>query len=421
MSRSLKFPKKFLWGAATAAHQVEGGQHNQWTVWELENARSLAARASYQYDDLESWKAVAREAKHPNNYVSGRGVDHFHRYEEDFRLLKQLGLTTFRFSIEWSRVEPEQGKWDAGAITHYRDYIRSMKKQGIVPVATLFHFTLPVWFAELGGFEKRRNVRHFVRFAEKVFEELGSDLGYVVTVNEPTVYMNESYLAGNWPPNKTGKLRGVWVLLNLIAAHKRIYALARASAHHRRLKLSMAHHVLHFYPGDTAWLSRMSAAVAGYAANTFTIRRVRRQSDYLAVNYYQAFRMFGYRAHNSELLEVNDLDWDMQPELLEDVLEELWERHRLPILVTENGLADGEDAKRVTWLKETIGAMSRALDAGVKLIGYLHWSLLDNFEWDKGYWPKFGLVAVNRRTMGRMVRPSARWLSGVIKRLRNEH
>ena len=131
--------------------------------------------------------------------------------------------------------------------------------------------------------------------------------------------------------------------------------------------------------------------------------------------------MFGYRAHNSELLEVNDLGWDMQPELLEDVLEELWERHRLPILVTENGLADGEDAKRVTWLKETIGAMSRALDAGVKLIGYLHWSLLDNFEWDKGYWPKFGLVAVNRRTMGRMVRPSARWLSGVIKRLRNEH
>lgn len=411
----MAFPKKFLWGASTAAHQVEGGLHNQWTAWELEHAKSLAAQAPYQFDDLPSWEHVKSQAENPDNYVSGRGVEHFQRYEEDFAYLEQMNMNAFRFGIEWARVEPEQGVWDASAINHYRQYIRALKKRATTPVATLFHFTLPVWFAELGGFEKRRNIKHFVRFAEKIIDELGSDLGWIVTVNEPTVYVGESYIEGAWPPQQTSKRRAIWVLCNLIRAHKKIY---RLTENHRRLKVSMAHHVLHFYPGDTARLSRWSAFWADYVANQWTIRRVRRYSDFLAINHYLSYRIFGYRAHNSEVNNLNDLGWDMQPEKLHDVLIDLYERYKLPIMITENGLADARDEYRKWWLTETIQAMHRSLKDGVKLIGYLHWSLLDNFEWDKGYWPRFGLVEVDRRTMRRTLRPSAVWLGAVIKKLR---
>lgn len=413
-ARKPAFPKRFLWGASTAAHQVEGGLHNQWTVWELENAKSLAARASYQFGDLDNWSDISREAKNPHNYVSGRAVDHLRHYEEDFDIVKDLGFNSFRFSIEWSRIEPREGSWDAAAIDYYRQYLRALKKRGIVPVVTLFHFTLPVWFAKKGGFEKWGNVKYFVRFVEKVLDELGDDVTWIITINEPTVYVSQSYWNGDWPPNKTGKLRGLEVLRNLIYAHKQIYRLTRRNT---RWKVSMAHHLMHFYAGDDAWLSRVSAWVADLVANRYVVRRVRRMSDFLGVNYYCSHRIYGYRAHNPED-DVNDLGWDMQPGDIEYVLEDMYERYRLPILITENGLADPKDEKRKWWVAETLRAMDAAMKKEVKLLGYLHWSLLDNFEWDKGFWPKFGLVHVNRATMQRTVRPSAKWFSGVVKRLR---
>lgn len=410
-----KFPKKFLWGTATAAHQVEGGLHNQWTVWELENAKRLAAQAPYQFDDVSSWPRVRAQAVRPENYVSGRGVEHERRYEDDFSYLSEMSMNAFRFGIEWARVEPEEGVWDAAVIAHYRRYLRALKARGITPVVTLFHFTLPVWFSDKGGFEKRRNVRYFTRYAEKIIDELGGDMEWIITINEPTVYVGESYLQGSWPPQQTSKWRGVRVLGNLIAAHKQVY---RLTMPRRRLKVSMAHHVLHFYPGDDARLSRWSAFWADYVANQYTIRRVRKQSDFLAINHYLSYRIFGYRAHNSEVLETSDLGWDLQPEKLYEVLTDLYERYRLPLFITENGLADAEDTHRQWWLTETLQAMHRALKDDVKLIGYLHWSLLDNFEWDKGYWPRFGLVAVDRQTMERTLRPSGRWFGSVIRKLR---
>lgn len=190
--------------------------YNQWTVWELENAKSLAARAPYQFGDVQQWPQVSREAKNPHNYVSGRAVDHYRRYEEDFDILTSLGMNAFRFGIEWARIEPEEGVWDAQEIDHYRTYLRELKKRDITPVVTLFHFTLPVWFAQKGGFEKRRNVKYFVQFAEKILEELGADLTWIITINEPTVYVGQSYSVGDWPPNKTGRLRSLMVLENLI-------------------------------------------------------------------------------------------------------------------------------------------------------------------------------------------------------------
>ena len=161
----LKFPKRFLWGVATSAHQVEGGLHNNWTVWEQENARSLAAQAPYQYGDLDSWSAVKQAAKSPDNYVSGKATNHYELYEQDLDLVRKMNMNAFRLSIEWSRIQPEKGAWDAAAVEHYKAVLAACKQRGIEPIVTLFHFTLPVWFAEIGGFEKRANVKYFVEFA----------------------------------------------------------------------------------------------------------------------------------------------------------------------------------------------------------------------------------------------------------------
>lgn len=411
----LNFPKHFLWGAATAAHQVEGNTHNQWSVWELENAHSLAAQSSYHFDDLDNWPAIAAKAKNPDNYVSALSTDHYTVYEHDFDLLKKMNMNAFRFSIEWSRVEPEEGAWNVEAVEHYKQYVHALKKRGIEPVVTLFHFTLPVWFTNMGGFEKRRNVQYFTRFAEKMIRELGVTVRYVVTINEPEVYANESYLMGHWPPNVRSKWTTWRVLNNLAYAHNQTAKAIHAI--NRRYKVSIAKNSSYVYAGDDAWLSRLSAHVLQYLKDDYFLKKVVKQCDWLGVNYYFSDRVYGYRVHNPDI-KVNDLGWDMSPTNIQYALERLHEKYQLPIIITENGLADSEDVHRQWWITQTLLAMQKALDNGVKLEGYLHWSLLDNFEWDKGVWPQFGLVAVDNVTKERTIRPSALWFGKIIKHVR---
>jgi beta-glucosidase len=409
------FPKHFLWGASTAAHQVEGNNHNQWSVWELENARSLAAQAEYHIGDFPSWQRIQAEAKHPDTYVSGDAVDHYNRYEEDFSHLEKMNMNAYRFSIEWSRVEPEEGVWNSEALAHYKDVLKSLKKKDIVPMVTLFHFTLPVWFAKRGGFEKRSNIRYFVRFAEKVMKELGADITYVITINEPEVYSAISYIAQMWPPAE----RNVWktwrVVSNLITAHNRTAKMIHGL--NRRYKVSIAKHSLFLYPGDNAWLSRMTAHILQYIEDDYILKRVIKQCDFLGVNYYQSMRVYGYRIHNPET-PVSDLNWVMSPRDIEFVLERLHKKYKKPMIITENGVADATDEYRQWWIQETIVGMQAAMKRGVDLRGYIHWSLMDNFEWSYGTWPRFGLVAVDYKTGKRTLRPSAVWYGKVIKKLR---
>lgn len=412
---NLKFPKNFLWGASTAAHQVEGNTHNQWSVWELEHANALAAQASYHYDELDSWERAKADAKDPNNYVSGMAVDHYNRYEQDFDLLKKMNMNAYRFSIEWSRVEPTQGAWDVRAIEHYKQYVQALKKRNIEPIVTLFHFTLPVWFAEIGGFEKRQNVQYFTRFAEKIIRELGPSVRFVVTLNEPEVYASAGYLVGEWPPNVRSKWRTWVVLQNLAHAHNQTAQLLHGI--NRRYKVSIAKNTSYVYAGDDAWLSRWSAAVLQYMKDDYFLKKVIKQCDFLGVNYYFSDRVYGYRVHNPDI-KLSDLGWDLSPENLQHALERVHEKYQLPIIITENGLADATDDNRQWWLTQTLMAMQRALDNGVKLEGYLHWSLLDNFEWDKGTWPRFGLAEVDYETKQRTLRPSALWFAKIIKHLR---
>lgn len=412
----MRFPKRFLWGVSTSAHQVEGHTHNQWSEWEIDNARSLAAQASYQYSDLAAWSTIKKVAESSENYLSGAAVDHYHLYEQDFAIARKLNMNAFRFSVEWSRIEPREGIWDDAEIEHYKLYIAAMKKSGLEPVITLFHFTLPIWFAELGGFSKRANTKYFVRFAEKIIRELGITVKYIITINDPMVYAHESYLVGSWPPQVRSRKIYLAVLRNLAYAHRR--AAVKIHALNRRYKVSIAKNSIFIYPGDDSALSKRSAALAQHLQDDYFLKRVVKTCDFLGVNYYFSNRVYGYRVHNPDQ-RVSDLGWDMSPANLEYALERLWNKYHLPILITENGLADASDSQRQWWLSKTIRAMNNALERGVELEGYLHWSLLDNFEWDKGFWPKFGLVAVDRATMKRVVRPSAVAFAKLIKKLQD--
>lgn len=412
---SYKFSKRFLWGAAVSAHQVEGKNHNQWTVWELENAKAKAVQADYHLKDYKSWDRIKTAAKSPHNYVSDRLADHYNRYGEDFDLLQKMHMNAFRFSVEWSRIEPTEGAWNPEAIKHYKDYAEDLKMRGIEPIVTLFHFTLPVWFAEKGGFEKRSNVKYFTRFAKRIVAELGLSIRYVITINEPEIYATESYIEQAWPPAVHNYFKWWRVTNNLAYSHRQV-----AKAIHkmnRRYKLSIAKNSSFFYPGDNAWLSRLSAAVMQYLQDDYFIKKVIKSCDFLGVNYYCSNRVYGYRIHNPEQ-NLSDLNWDSQPADIQYVLERLHDKYRIPILITENGLADSEDVKRQWWITQTILAMHKAIRSGVRLEGYLHWSLIDNFEWAYGKWPRFGLAAVNYATGERTLRPSARWFGRVIKKIR---
>lgn len=413
----LKFPKKFLWGAAISAHQTEGGTHNQWTEWELENAKSKAAQANYHLEDLDNWPMIEREARDPHNYVSGNAVDHYNRYEQDFDLLKKMHMNALRFSIEWSRVEPQEGAWNVEAIEHYKQYVAALKEHNIEPIVTLFHMTLPVWFAKLGGFEKRKNVRYFVRFADKVLHELGPHVRFVITLNEPEIYAYESYLTGNWPPNVMNKKQLWRVINNLAYAHNQTADMIHGL--NRRYRVSIAKNSSYVYAGDDALLSRKAADTLQYVKDDYFLKKVVKRCDFLGVNYYFSDRVYGYRVHNPEL-RLSDMGYDLSPANIEYALERLSEKYRLPILITENGLADSEDKDRQWWITQTLVGMQKAMDNGVTLEGYLHWSLLDNFEWDKGRWPRYGLAKVDYATLERHLRPSAVWFGKIIKHLQEQ-
>ncbi len=410
------FPKHFFWGASTAGHQVDGGSENQWTVWELAHAKELAQTAHQRLGALPSWQAIKEQAEDPNNYVSGRGVEHYKRYKEDFDIIEQLNLNAFRFGIEWARLEPEEGKWDEAAIEHYREYIRELRARRIEPFANLWHWTMPTWFTDKGGFVKRSNLKYFERFVKKVAEELTEDLTYVITLNEPNVYTTLSYAIGEWPPQEKGVAHASRVYFNLLAAHKRAYKILKN--HKPSLQIGLAAQLANIQAKRPhSFIDTISTKWMRYYWNWWFLNRCRKQQDFVGFNYYFSDYYKGFWRNNPKV-PLSDLGWYMEPEGLYPLLLRTWSHYKKPIFITENGVADDSDGYRRWWLEETIVAMEKAISEGVDLRGYLHWSLLDNFEWKFGWWPKFGLVKVDRdHGMRRTVRPSAKWFALRIKNI----
>lgn len=413
--QKLHFSKRFYWGAATSAHQVEGNNHNNWSVWELENARSLAKSAEYKLSDLEVWASVRAQATDPDNYVSGIAIDHYRRYKLDLAIAQKLNLNAFRFSIEWSRIEPEEGVWNREAIDHYRSYIREIKRLGMEPMPTLYHWTTPVWFMEKGGFERTSNVKYFVRFCEKVIDEYHQDIRYITSVNEPDTVMSHGYITLDHPPQTRSYVKAIIVYRNLLKAHKLVHAYARKKS--RRLRVGFTKSYAWVRPGDQRFITRLATRLDLWLRDDLPLWYVRRKCDFIGVNYYFSDRHVGLKIINTNE-KLNDLGWEMRPEDIKHVLIRL-KKWNKPLLVTETGVADRGDEYRKWWIASTLAGISAANKAGAEVIGYLHWSLFDNFEWAFGRWPRFGLVEIDYdNDLKRTVRPSGLWYGKLVKKMR---
>lgn len=411
------FPKDFLWGASTSAHQVEGGNHNQWTVWERQNAKRLAETADKRLSWIPSYEKFRREASDPDNYISGDGIAHYQRYERDFDLLTQLNMNSFRFGIEWSRIEPEEGVWNEEEIAHYHRYIDALNKKGIEPVLNIWHWTMPVWFTDKGAFEKRRNLKYFDRFVKKIGDEYGKKLNYIITLNEPNVYASFGYQTGEWPPQQKRPLMFLRVYRNLTLAHNRAYKILKRK--NPALMIGIAHQLANIQAKRPhSFWDELVTQIMRYGWNWWFMNRIRISQDFVGLNYYFTDYYTGMFKRQNPAVPTNDLGWYMEPEGLYPLILRAWSHYKKPIIVTENGLADRGDQHRRWWIEETIVAMERAMSEGIDLRGYFHWSLLDNFEWSYGWWPSFGLVEVDRKNgMRRKIRPSAKWFAEKIKEL----
>ncbi len=409
------FPKHFFWGVSTASHQVEGGNHNQWTEWEKQHAKELAQTAHQRLAWLPKWDKIKDQAADEDNYISGKGVDHYHRFKDDFDLAKELNFTAFRFGIEWARLEPEEGKWDEKEVEHYKTYIKELRQRGLEPFLNIWHWTVPVWFAEKGAFKYKRNLKYFDRLVEKICEEYLEDLNYVITLNEPNVYVSFSYVTAEWPPQEKKWTSFLRTYRNLVRAHKRAYKILKKRK--LNLQVGIAPQLVNIQAKRPHnFFDELSTKWMRYFWNWWFLRRIRKQQDFIGFNYYFTDYYTGMLKKENPQVPLSDMGWYMEPEGLYPLLLRLWARYKKPIFVTENGVADEDDDYRRWWLEETIVAMERAISEGVDLRGYFHWSLLDNFEWAYGWWPKFGLVEVDRKhNMARHIRPSAKWLAHRIK------
>jgi beta-glucosidase len=389
-----RFPSGFLWGAATAAYQIEGNSTNtDW--WRAEQAGQLP-------------------------YPSGDACDSWRRWPDDVRLLQTLGLNAYRLSVEWARIEPEPGRFDTHALDTYRRLLESLRDAGIEPLVTLHHFVNPLWLADMGGWTNPEVVPRFASYADRVSRALGDLVTWWITINEPSILGLKGYLEGTWPPHRPMDLRGY---ARLLRHAPRAHAGARRAlqAQQPGAKASMAFAIWPlqalrwWHPGD-----RLATVLGDWLWQGRLLARSVRTLDWVGVNYYTRVRV-AFPAVKSALAmspQTTDFGWEIYPRGLFEVL---LRTHRLgrgkPVLITENGIADAEDRQRGDYIVAHLRQVHRAIQAGVDVRGYLHWSLMDNFEWAEGYRMRFGLAEVDfsSRDKTRTPRPSA-WLYRDIAR-----
>ena len=397
-----KFPHNFLWGSATSSHQVEGQNiYNDW------------------------WLA---EQNHSLKEASGEACRHYELYAQDFALAKQLSHNCHRFSIEWSRIEPLEGKFDAAAIEHYRRVIVDLKNRGLEPIVTLHHFTNPVWFSQKGGWTRRNLQKYFLRFVDRIVGEFASEVKFWITINEPLIYSSHAYLLGFWPPQERSLFKTVKVTLNMAYAHIQAYRVIHNIYQKRSLPkpmVSIAANLQAFEICQPTLKNRLALYLRHKLYNLYFIEKLLRKKtlDYIGVNYYSRnlvdVRSWKIQAllmetcnYNHQPLRKNSLGWDIYPLGLFKLLVGL-KKYNLPILITENGICTENDDLRWDYIREHLQELHKAIGQGVKVIGYIYWSLLDNFEWDKGFGPRFGLVHIDYQTQKRTIKASALKLAEV--------
>lgn len=383
-----KFPDGFFWGAATSAHQVEGNTHNDWSEWEKSPARI---------------HVLKDEGKNPEDFISGRAADHYHLFREDFDIAQSLGHNAHRFSIEWSRIEPEEGRFDEKEIEHYREVIKALCERGLEPFVTIWHWTLPLWVQNKGGIVAKDFPRYFQNYTRCIASTL-PEVKFWMTLNEPTSVIANSYFMGVWPPGKRSVLGILKAYRNLAKAHVLAYRVIHELVPHA--EVGFGNLMKDIEPRRKNLLDRITAWIVDYWANERFFKLIGNTNDYVGLQYYFHDRVrFPYHVEN-ENKEISDMGWELYPEGVYHVLKKV-KKFGKPVYITENGLADAKDTKRAKFIREHLVWIAKAITEGVDVRGYFYWTLLDNFEWDKGFWPRFGLVGVDYRTQERKIRSSA--------------
>lgn len=377
-----KFPKNFYFGAATSAHQVEGGNHNDWTEWEKRHAKRQAQVASQR-----QWPDYIKNYPNPlqeENYISGQACDHYNRFREDFDIAKSLGHNAHRFSIEWSRIEPEEGKFDEKEIGHYREVIKALRERGIEPFVTLWHWPLPLWLRDKGGWKSKEIIPYFSRYVERVVLTLHRDVAFWMTLNEPLVFAKISYLEGRWPPQEKNIFSFFRVSRNLVKAHKTAYGVIKHIQ--PNAQVGIAHNMSFFEVENNNLVNRVLKQFGEWRKNYAFLNAIQQYQDFIGFNYYSHYRVnFGFSKIETE--RTSDMGWSLYPPGIYYMLYAL-KKYNKPIYITENGLADSRDENRSWFIAEHLKWVAKAIQEGSDVRGYFHWSLFDNFEWSDGFWPR---------------------------------
>jgi beta-glucosidase len=407
-------PSNFLFGSATSAHQVEGGNINDWSIWETENAARLAAKANsrtnYGQGPTPAWSRIKAQAKSPANYISGEAAGHFTRYKSDLDIAAGLGLNAYRFSVEWSRIEPRPGHYDPAAVAHYVAMAQACRDRGQEPFVTLFHFTLPIWASDMGGWRSGEVIRHFGEFAGHMGKALQPLVANFCTINEPEVYSAMGYVTGLWPPNLQHPHYFRLIRHGLIRAHRAAFLALKTISPDLQVGFSSSQS---WIVGESPY-GRLMAKFLDHFANDYFTDKLSPQCDWLGLQYYIK-RTVGQRPRHLR----SDMGWGLHPEGHLPMLRKL-ANYGKPVYVTESGLADAADVHRANYIEGSLKSIADAVAEGIDCRGYFHWSLMDNFEWHEGFWPRFGLIEVDRRTLERTVRPSAHHYAALIKRYRSQ-
>lgn len=425
----MKFKADFLLGAATAAHQVEGNNYHS---------------DYYTMEQMQSTSFLE---------PSGSAVDHYNRYKEDIGLLAQAGLNCYRFSMEWARIEPEDGHFDSKELSHYRDMLRCCRENNITPIVTLHHFTSPKWLISKGGWEAESTVEDFRRYCAYIAEHLGDELSYVVTINEANMGLQLSAIAKRYMrqmllPKKRDTDGSAQVGINLkqmlanqrlaAAENKQVFGteklctfvsqrseagdllIMRAHAAARDVLKQICPHVkvglslsLHDIQAEKGGKRKALKEWQGEFSHYLPYLA---QDDFLGIQNYTRTRIgpFGQLGMPPEA-ELTQMRYEFYPEALENVIRAVHKEFPGELIVTENGIATGDDERRVEFIRRALAGVQNCIRDGIPVTGYCYWSLLDNFEWQKGYSMTFGLIGVDRATQKRYPKESLAFL-GSYKR-----
>jgi beta-glucosidase len=383
------FPDGFRWGTATAAHQIEGGNwNNDWWAWE------------------HNPEAPCREP-------SGDACDSWNRWPEDVALVSGLGFDNYRFSIEWSRIEPEPGEWSHAAIDHYLRLGEALLAVGIDPVITFHHFTSPRWIADLGGWVVPDTAKRFADFCGRAAGALAPVLRRACTINEPNIVSMATYLGGAFPPGVRDGAQRRKANEVFIAGHRAAVDAIRAAAPDVPVGLTLSMSDYQPVDGGEALLDRIRYRMEDEFLHAAT------GDDFVGVQTYSRTRVGpdGVLDPEEGVEVVQEMGYESWPRALEATLRRAWHvtGGEIPLLVTENGRCTADDTRRVAYVHESLRGVLDCLADGIDVIGYTYWSLLDNFEWVHGYTPQFGLTEVDRTTFTRTPKPSAHWLGEIAR------